>query len=196
MSTKTTLVLLAFLILVAGVVYFIEFRRPAEQPASPSASGATTLLEVSSPAISGITMRDVVSGTQVSATRDVSGTWWLAEPAGQPGDPAALNLMASRLSGVFVQRVLTPTGSLSEFGLVTPTLRVEVATTSGPMSFQVGDSTPSGGAFYVSKPGDARVYLIDSGFVDELRQFLSKPPIAVPLTATPIPFTVPTPAAP
>ena len=196
MSTKTTLVLLAFLILVAGVVYFIEFRKPADQAALPAASGPTTLLPVSSPAISGITMRDVVSGTQVSATRDMSGTWWLADPAGQPGDPAALNLMANRLSGIFVQRVLTPTGNLSEFGLVTPTLKVEVATTSGPISFQVGDSTPSGGAFYVSKPGDPRVYLVDSGLVGELRQFVSQPPIAVPPTPMPIPFTMPTPAAP
>lgn len=196
MSTKTTLVLLAFLILIAGIVYFIEYRKPAETPASPSTSGSSTLLEVSSPAISGLTLSDVVSGTQVSATRDVSGTWWLTDPAGQPGDPAALNLMASRLSSVFVQRVLTPTGSLSEFGLVTPTLKVEVETTSGPMSFQVGDSTPTGGAFYVSKPGDPRVYLVDSGFVGELRQFVSKPPIAAPPTPTPIPFTVPTPAAP
>jgi hypothetical protein len=104
--------------------------------------------------------------------------------------------MASRLSSVFVQRVLTPTGSLSEFGLVTPTLKVEVETTSGPMSFQVGDSTPTGGAFYVSKPGDTRVYLVDSGFVGELRRFVSNPPVAVPPTPTPIPFIVPTPAAP
>jgi hypothetical protein len=196
MSTKTTLVLLAFLILVAGVVYFIEFRKPADQAASPAAAGPTTLLEVSSPAVSGITVRDVVSGTQVSATRDVSGTWWLTDPAGQPGDPTALNLMANRLSSIFVQRALTPTGSLSEFGLVTPTLRVEVATTSGPMSFQVGDSTPTGGAFYVSKPGDPRVYLVDSGLVGELRQFASKPPIAVPPTPSPIPFIVPMPATP
>ena len=196
MSAKTTLVLLAFLILVAGVVYFIEFRKPAEQAASPTASGSETLLNVSSPAIDGISVRDVVSGTQVSATRDVSGTWWLTEPAGKTADPAALNLMANRLSNVFVQRVLTPTVSLIEFGLVTPTLKVEVATTSGQASFQVGDATPTGGAFYVSKPDDPRVYLVDSGFVGELRKFASEPPIAVPPAPTPVPFNVPTPAGP
>jgi len=154
------------------------------------------LLNVSSPAIDSISVRDVVSGTQVSATRDVSGTWWLTEPAGKTADPAALNLMASRLSNVFVQRVLTPTVSLSEFGLVTPTLKVEVATASGQVSFQVGDATPTGGAFYVSKPDDPRVYLVDSGFVGELRKFASEPPIAVPPAPTPVPFNVPTPAGP
>jgi hypothetical protein len=196
MSAKTTLVLLALLILVAGVVYFIEFRKPAEQAVTPAAAGSGTLLDVSSPAIDGITVHDVVSGTQVSATRDVSGTWWLTEPAGKIADPAALNLMASQLSNAFVQRVLTPTVSLSEFGLVTPTLTVQVATTSGVASFQVGDATPTGGAFYVSKPDDPHVYLVDSGFVDELRKFASEPPIAAPPTPTLVPFNVPTPAGP
>jgi hypothetical protein len=196
MSAKTTLVLLALLILVAGVVYLMEFRQPAGQAATPAASGSESLLDVSSPAIDGITVRDVISGTQVSATRDMSGTWWLTEPAGKTADPAALNLMASRLSSVFVQRTLTPTVGLSEFGLVTPTLTVEVATTSGQASFQVGDATPTGGAFYVSKPGDPRVYLVDSGFVDELRKFASEPPIAVPPQPTLAPLSVPTPAGP
>jgi hypothetical protein len=104
--------------------------------------------------------------------------------------------MASRLANVYIQRVLTPTGSLSEFGLVTPTLNVEIASTSGPLSFVVGDETPSKGAYYVQKPGDARVYLVDTGLVDDLRRLASNPPVAVPPTATPAPFVVPTPASP
>jgi len=196
MSTKTTLVLLAFLILVATVVYFIEFRGQGGTVATPAASRPASLWEVSLPSISGITVRDTVSGTQVSATRDVSGTWWLNSPAGQPADPAALNTMTSRLASIYVQRTLTPTASISEYGLVTPTLDVQVLSTVGTLSFSVGDATPSGGAFYVSKPGDSHVYLIEGGLIGDLRQFLSKPPIAVPPEPTPIPFTVPTPAAP
>ena len=196
MSTKTTLVLLAFLILVAAVVYFTQFREQGGTAATPSASRPANLWEVSLPSISGITVRDTVSGTQVSATRDVSGTWWLNSPAGQPADPAALNTMALRLASIYVQRTLTPTVSISEYGLVTPTLDVQVLSTAGTLSFSVGDATPSGGAFYVSKPGDAHVYLIEGGLIGDLRQFLSKPPIAVPPEPTPIPFTVPTPAAP
>jgi hypothetical protein len=196
MSTKTTLVLLAFLILVAAVVYLIEFRGQGGTAATPTVSGPASLWEVSLPSISGITVRDTMSGTQVSATRDVSGTWWLDSPAGQPADPAALNTMASRLASIYVQRTLTPTTSISEYGLVTPTLDVQVLSTVGALSFSVGDATPSGGAFYVSKPGDSRVYLIEGGLIGDLRQFVSKPPIAVPPEPTPIPFTVPTPAAP
>jgi Domain of unknown function (DUF4340) len=196
MSTKTTLVLLAFLILVAAVVYLIEFRGQGGTAATPTVSGPASLWEVSLPSISGITVRDTMSGTQVSATRDLSGTWWLDSPAGQPADPAALNTMASRLASIYVQRTLTPTASISEYGLVTPTLDVQVLSTVGALSFSVGDATPSGGAFYVSKPGDSHVYLIEGGLIGDLRQFASKPPIAAPPEPTPIPFTVPTPAAP
>jgi Domain of unknown function (DUF4340) len=196
MSTRTTWVLLAVLILVGIAVYFIEFRKPDAATATPVPSGPTTLLELSSPAINGITVRDTLSNTTVSATRDVSGTWWLISLAGQPGDPATLNSMASRLANVYIQRVLTPTGSLSEFGLVTPTLNVEIASTSGPLSFTVGDATPSKGAYYVQKTGDAHVYLIETGLVDELRRLASQPPVAVPPAATPAPFVVPTPASP
>ena len=199
MNTRTTLILLAVLVLVAGVVYLIEFYKPSNATPTPAPPGPTTLLEISSPAISGITVRDVLSGTQVSATRDASGMWWLAEPAGQPGDPATLNAMVMRLASIYVQRVLTPTGNLAEFGLATPTLSVEIAVTSGPLSFAVGDATPSKGAYYVQKPGDQRVYLVDAGLVSELRQFASKPPVAappplaLPTPAMPAPFVLPTP---
>jgi hypothetical protein len=199
MNTRTTLILLAVLVLVGIAVYYTEFYKPSNATPTPAPPGPTTLLGISSPAISGITVRDVLSGTQVSATRDASGMWWLAEPAGQPGDPAQLNSMASRLASIYVQRVLTPTGSLSEFGLATPTLSVGIAATSGPMSFVVGDMTPGKGAYYVQKTGDARVYLVDTGLVDELRQLASKPPVAapppltLPTPAMPAPFVLPTP---
>jgi hypothetical protein len=194
MNTRTTLILLAVLVLVAGVVYFTEFYKPGQATVTPAASGPTMLLEVTSPAIGGITVRDALSGTQVSASRDVSGTWWLADPAGRPADPAILNPMATRLSSIYVQRVLTPTGSLGEFGLLTPTLSVEIASTLGPLSFVVGDTTPSQGAYYVQKPGDPRVYLVDAGLVSELRKFAGQPPLAAP--PTPAPFALPTPAMP
>ena len=83
-----------------------------------------------------------------------------------------MNSMASpALASIYVQRTLTPTGSLGEYGLVTPTLSVEIDSVSGPLSFAVGDMTPSQGAYYVQKPGDAHVYLVDTGLVGELRQF-------------------------
>ncbi len=198
MSGRTTLILLIILVVVAGAVYWIEFRQPASPAVTASSSSETTnLLSISSPAISGITVRDVVSGTQVSATRDVSGTWWLAQPAGKPADPATLNSLATQLSSIYVQRTLTPTGSLSDFGLVTPTLVVDVNTTSGPASFGVGDMTPSKGAYYAQKTGDPHVYLIDTGVVDQLKQFASKPPVAEAPTPEPtleIPSPVPTPS--
>jgi len=193
-STRTTLVLLALLILVAGGVYFIEFRKPASGAVvTPNAASSTTLLNLTAPAINGITLRDTVSNTQVSATRDVSGTWWLTSPAGQPADPTTMNSVASQLSGIYVQRTLTPTGSLAEYGLVTPTLSVEIDSVSGSLSFVIGDMTPSQGAYYVQKPGDAHVYLIDTSLVGELRNVLDKPPVAVPPTPA---FAFPTPAGP
>jgi len=58
----------------------------------------------------------------------------------------------------------------------------------------VGDTTPSQGAYYVFKPGDARVYLVSAGLIDELRQFAGKPPVAA--APTPAPLVMPTPAMP
>ncbi len=203
MSTRTTLILLLVLIVVVAGVYLLEFRNPAGQGATAGAtsSAPTSLLTVSLPAISGITVRDVVSGTTVSATRDVSGTWWLAQPAGQPADPASLSSMAQQLSNIYVQRTLTPTGSLADYGLVTPTLTVEVTTAEGATSFGVGDETPSKGAYYVQKSGDPHVYLVDTSLVDNLKQFAGKPPVAQPPTpAAGLPalptFEAPTQAAP
>jgi len=194
MSTRTTLILLAVLVLVAAVVYFTQIRKPEGGAATPAAPESKSLLDVSMPAISGITIRDVLSGTQVSATRDVSGTWWLVEPPNQVADPAALNSMASRLSYIYVQRTLTPTVSLSEFGLSAPRYSVQVSTDSGVLAFTVGDSTPSGGAFYAQKPDDPHVYLVDSSLVGELQRFVTTPPVAAP--PTPVPASLPMPAGP
>jgi hypothetical protein len=193
MSTRTTLVLLALLILVAGGVYFMEFRTPSGGTVATPSAASSTLLNLTAPAINGITMRDTVSNTQVSATRDVSGTWWLTSPVAEPADPTAMSSVASGLSSIYVQRTLTPTGSLAEYGLVTPTLSVEIDSVSGPLSFVVGDMTPSQGAYYVQKAGDTHVYLVDTSLVNELRNVVDKPPVAVPLTPT---VAFPTPAGP
>lgn len=194
MSTRTTLVLLAFLILIAAVVYLIEFRKPAGETATPASSDTPSLLNTSAPAINSITVRDIVSGTQVSAMRDISGTWWLTDPPNQPGDLAAWNTMASRLSYIYVRRVFTPTSDLSEYGLSTPKMSVEISTTSGLQSFVVGDATPNGASFYAHKPDDVRVYLIDGSLVNDLKQLASKPPVAAPPTLAP--SALPSPAAP
>ncbi len=194
MSTRTTLVLLAFLILVAAVVYLIEFRKPAGGTATPVPSDTTSLLDTSAPAINSITVRDIVSGTQVSAMRDISGTWWLMDPPNQPGDLAAWNNMASRLSYIYVRRVFTPTSDPSEYGLTTPRMSIEISTTSGLQSFVVGDATPNGASFYAQKPGDVRIYLIDGSLVGELKNLASKPPVATPPTLAP--SVLPSPAAP
>ena len=170
MSTRTTLVLLTFLILVGIAVYLIEFRTPAGGAvATPDAAGSTALLTLTAPAINSITVRDTVSNTQVYATRDVSGTWRLSDPAGQLADAATMDSLAGQLASIYVQRTLTPTGSLGEYGLLTPTLSVQIDLVSGSLSFAVGDMTPSKGAYYVQKPGDTHVYLVEAGLVDELR---------------------------
>jgi hypothetical protein len=194
MSTRTTLVLLALLILVGFAVYFIEFRKPAGGAvATPNAAGSATLLTLTAPAINSITVRDAVSNTQVSATRDVSSTWRLSDPAGQLADAATMDSLTGQLASIYVQRTLTPTGSLGEYGLLTPTLSVQIDLVSGSLSFAVGDMTPSQGAYYVHKPGDTHVYLVEAGLVDELRQLAEKPPVA----ATPTPVSsFPSPVGP
>ena len=191
MSTRTTLVLLTFLILVGIAVYLIEFSTPAGGAvATPNAAGSTALLTLTAPAINSITVRDTVSNTQVSATRDVSSTWRLSDPAGQLADAATMDSLAGQLASIYVQRTLTPTGSLGEYGLLTPTLSVQIDLVSGSLSFAVGDMTLSKGAYYVYKPGDAHVYLVEAGLVDRLRQLAEKPPVAImplPVSTFPVP---------
>jgi hypothetical protein len=191
MSTRTTLILLALLVLVGSIVYLIEYRKPAGAAGTPVPAENQSLLEVTFPAISGVTVRDVMSGTHMSATRDISGTWWLAD---QPADPATLNQFASQLAFITVQRVFTPTGDLGQYGLASPRYSVEISTDAGQQSFGVGDAAPSGASFYANKPGDPRVYLIDGGLVGQLKELAAKPPVAAP--PAPAPLTVPTPAAP
>lgn len=190
MSTRTTLVLLALLVIVAGVVYLIEFRKPANATPTPAATNPV-LFDLSMSGIGGLTVRDVLSNTQVTATRDTSGAWWLGS---HPADPTAMLDLAGRLTTISIMRTLTPTVSVSEYGLDKPSMTVQIDSVSGPMSFTVGDMTPNQGSNYAQKPGDTHVYLIDSGLVAELRQFVVKPPVAAP--PTPAPFVLPTPAAP
>ena len=185
MSIRTTLILLAVLILVGFAVYFIEFRNPAGGAvATPNAASSTTFLTLTAPAINSITVRDTVSNTQVSVTRDVSSTWRLSGPAGQLADAATMDSLTGQLASLYVQRTLTPTGSLGEYGLLTPTLSVQIDLVSGSVSFAVGDMTPSQGAYYIQKPGDAHVYLVEAGLVDELRKLAQEPPVAA--TPTPV----------
>jgi hypothetical protein len=91
-------------------------------------------------------------------------------------------------------------GDLKTFGLDNPSLTVALATAgSGTKTLQFGSVNPATKNYYVKLAEDARVWTVNSFFVDTINGWLTKPPTPAPTIApagnplTPLPSVTPSP---
>ena len=102
--------------------------------------------------------------------------WYFADP------PVPVNLdrwggVVLLLSGPGVERVLSPTGGLHEFGLDSPG-RVSVGLAGGSrVEVRLGDETPDGRNVYTQLEGKSEVALVNEPWARVLRRLAAEPPL-------------------
>jgi len=192
MSYRTTAILLAVLIILAGAVYYLQ-----KQP-----TAAEVAQQQKTPQIVNFATTDatklVVSGTITTTSIVKSGTTWnLEQPQPGPADNGRVNGWADQLGQLTADRVIDGASDLGTYGLAQPKFSVEVDLQGGKtVKLAFGDKTPDGSDYYVWFPDDQTkaksVYLVNAPLGDELSSALTKPPQAVP-TPTALPTLVPGP---
>jgi hypothetical protein len=189
-SYRTTATLLALLIVLGGVVYYVT-----RQPAPDQASQTAATPQVLSFAPTDATKLVVSSADKTTEVAKTGTTWNVVRPEAGPADASRVEGWVDQLGSLTASRAIDNVTDFSSYGLSQPKGSVEIDLTGGKtIKLALGDKTPDGGDYYVRMPDDTTksksVFLINAPLVDDLNSALTKPPKALP-TPTPLPTLVP-----
>ena len=117
--------------------------------------------------------------------------WRVVEPTASIADSVRLDALAdsvSRMRSVNTLEGVTP----ADFGLSEGAAQVKLELVDGTsVIFSIGDQNPGGTSRYVQRPGDSRIHIVPSEYVDGLLELTSNPPY--PPTPAPPPSPIETP---
>ena len=156
---RSTLVLLAVFIALAGYVYFVELER---RPASETPPNEQ-LFTWETDNLTALTID--FGGEETTLERVDDAAWQLTAPITTAADETQVSSITSALASLDIRRVLSEgAGDLSPFGLDEPNVEVSVVVSGAgsPQRLLIGDTTPTGGERYAKLAASDRVILIAS----------------------------------
>jgi Domain of unknown function (DUF4340) len=156
---KTTLALVAIALILAGGVYYFDWKRGSEEKASPPKRAYA------------IQASDVVSITLAHPTRPSEpamrfakrdGSWQVVEPIESAADQATLDGLCDQIAGANISETEPGTPDrLKAFGLDPPRASLEFQLASGAMhTLLVGNKTFTGDSVYAIVDGSQQVSLL------------------------------------
>ena len=176
------------LIFAALAVYTLVVQVPKDNAAAnvtPTTAPAVYLLAFQASQTTGVHVVDRVTGQGVDLVTDSSGAWTLLKPGPQPAEQALAAADVTGLMTLAVNGTITTATDLASFGVLSPTMTVEIDLANGTkVKAAVGDKAPTGTDYYALREGETQVVLLSSVAQATLASLISAPPV-VPPTATP-----------
>lgn len=188
MSYRTTLILLAILVVVGGAVYWQDIR-PGPKKEEPK---ATQVFDIKPEDISFVKVD--YEGKSTELRKEGDSKWKLTEPQEAEADYWYVEGLVSRLGRLNANRALTETtGDIAVYGLNQPAVVASIGTTDTTKidRLVVGDKSPDGSAYYAKREGSDTIYLVSTSLISDVIKVVTNPPKATP-TPTPAPTEAPT----
>jgi hypothetical protein len=173
MKFRGLLVAVVVLLILAGVLYWSEHRKTPDTT-STSTPASPAILKLDPAAVTSLTVKQ--RGAQpITLVRSGAANWQIIAPSAFPADSATVSAMLSSLAPLASERLVEDKASdLSQFGLIDPTLELDVTTKDNKTSrLLLGDNTPTGDATYVALAGDPRLFTAASYLKTSLNKSLT-----------------------
>jgi hypothetical protein len=166
------LVIAVFVLLVlAGIFYWSEYRKPNSATAKVSAEAPPAILKLDLTAITQVAIKKK-DAPPVLLAKSASGDWQISGPNPLRADPNAVSRMLSAVSSLNSTRVIADKAAdLKPYGLDPPAAEVDITEKdNGTQKLFLGDEAPVGGTAYAMLAGDPRIFTIESfskGSIDQ-----------------------------
>lgn len=173
MSYKTTLRLLAVLIILGGVAYFAETRSSAG-PRSGEADKKLQIYDLKESQLEGL---KVSEGDKTTVVRRGPSSQWTLEPQGEKADTIQVDSVALRLLTLRAFKVVAEKPEdLAQYGLDKPQLTVTMELTGGKSeTLSIGTETPIETGYYATRKGSTEVFILSSSLVKDLKKMVEEP---------------------
>jgi phage pi2 protein 07 len=156
MKTRTLAVACLVLLVLIGLLYWSEHRKPK---AEASADTSPAILKLDEASITGLELKKPDTPPLLLA-KDSSGTWQITQPKPFSADQNVVSGMLATLSSLNSESLVQEKSSdLKPYGLEPPALEVDVTgKDKREQKLLIGDMAPTGGAVYAAVAGDPRVF--------------------------------------
>lgn len=161
MKPRGLLIAVVVLAALAGVVYWSEKQKKAEE-GKPAADAAPKIAAIPSDQIRQIEIKRKDGETTV--LRRNNGTWELTAPQPLRVDQDAATALAGSLNSLSADRLVEEkAGDVAEYGLAAPSLEVIVTRNDAKtVTIQIGDDVPTGSGSFVKLGGESKIYSLAS----------------------------------
>lgn len=161
MKIRGLLIATLVFIVLAGLLYYSNHHKPAEE--ATKSSKAPSILKLDQATITALEIKKRDSPPIVLAKSN-SGNWQITQPESFGADQSTINGALASLSALNSERVVEDKPSdLKRYGLDQPAVEVRVTEKDNKtQKLLFGDDTPAGGAVYAMLAGDPRVFTVSS----------------------------------
>jgi hypothetical protein len=149
---------LIYLVLAALLVAFYYYETRNEERKQTAEEAARALFSIKPEEVTSLVLK---SGAQEIRLEKRSGTWEMLQPVHSGVDSFAVASLLNRLTGLKSVRLIAESPKdPSEFGLHQPEIIVTFRAGNEEHALLIGSISPIEKAYYITKGGDRRVYLI------------------------------------
>jgi hypothetical protein len=192
MIRKPTLFLLAFLVILLGVTWYLARPKKVDTTLVAIPTPGKLLPGLASENMTGLDFK-YNNGLAVSLTQQ-NQTWSVNEPVVNNLTQGNIQEILTQLLDLSILIDLGTPPPVADLGLTTPSFTVTISSDKGYV-LKVGDTTPTGGGYYVQVNQD-KPYIVSKTGLDRIAElFISAQNTPTPTPITPIPTQeTPTPA--
>lgn len=163
MKINSLLVAAIVLAALSGFLYWSNHKKTSASDVKVAADAPPKILTLSQADINKLGIKKK-GGEDVALAKNDAGKWQITAPKELRANQNEVSSMLSTLSSLTSERLIdAKAGNLAEYGLAQPAVEVDVAEKNNKSQrLLIGDSTPTGNAFYVALAGDPRVFTVDN----------------------------------
>jgi hypothetical protein len=163
MKIRGLIVAVVVFLILAGILYWSEHHKPAEDAAKVSADTPPAILKLDPSALTRLDL-DKRNAKPIVLTKADSGEWKIIRPQSFGADQPVVSGLVSTLSSLNAERwVEDKATDLKQYGLDQPALQLDITEKDNKtQSLLIGDDTPTGSAVYAMQAGDSRVFTMAS----------------------------------
>jgi hypothetical protein len=177
---STWIILLVFLVILAGAWYLQKYQAEKAANATPTAASKLLFDGVDQAQITGVEIEGAL-GQTFAVAKDEAGAWVVAGFTAADTNTYLIDDMLTQISSLTILSELDPTLALENIGLKVPVYTLRLTLQDGQQkTVQIGNVTPTKSGYYTQLE-DGKVAVVTKFVVDNLITYLDNPPVATPL---------------